>query len=121
MIFKNTHLFQESANNFIKNNRVYTLHIPGSKAYSDFWKEERRRCKEGYEVEGVRVTGLHYNYLNFSPILKTEVVKEATSETGLNQADRIEGFPNFWDTDYDFFLLYRTSGIKWSTRYIRWK
>lgn len=103
MIFKNTHLFQETANNFIKNNKAYTLHIPGSKAYSDFWKEERRRCKEGYEVEGVRITGYHYNYLNFSPILKTEVIKESTTETGLDQAERVQGFPDFWDTDYDFF------------------
>jgi len=102
-MFKNTKLFQEAANNFIKNNGRYTLLAPGSKAYKDFWKEERRRCLEGYEVEGVRITGYHYNYLNFSPILKTSIIVESQDELGLNQAERVEGFPDFWDGDYDFF------------------
>lgn len=103
MSFKNTHLFQETANTFLKNGKKYTLYTPGSKAYKEFWKEERRRCKDGYEVEGVRITGYHYNYLNFTPILKTVVVKEATDGNSQNQGDRIEGFPDFWDGDYDFF------------------
>ncbi len=102
-LFINTHLFQETANNFLKNGKRYTLNAPGSKAYKEFWKEERRRCLEGYEVEGVRITGYHYNYLNFSPILKTIVVKEGETELDQNQADRILGFPDFWDGDFDFF------------------
>jgi hypothetical protein len=102
-MFKNTELFQETANNFIRNNKQYTLHLPGSKSYNDFWKEERRRCLEGYEVNGVRITGYHYNYLNFSPILKTVIVKEGENEFDQNQADRILGFPDFWDGDYEFF------------------
>lgn len=102
-MFIDTHLFQETANNFIKNGRVYTLLSPGSKAYRDFWKEERRRCLEGYEVNGVRITGYHYNYLNFSPILKTSIISESEDELGQNQAERILGFPDFWDGDYDFF------------------
>lgn len=101
-MFKNTYLFQETANNFLKNGSRYTLHTPGSKSYTDFWKEERMRIKDGYEVDGVRITGAHYNYLNFSPILKTEVVG-VESETGQVQADRVLGFPDFWDGDYDFF------------------
>lgn len=102
-MFKDTHLFQQTANEFLKNGKRYTLLAPGSKAYVDFWKEERRRCLEGYEVNGIRITGYHYNYLNFSPILKTSVIKEGETETDQNQAERIMGFPDFWDGDYDFF------------------
>ena len=103
MIFKNTHLFQETANNFLKNGRRYTLLAPGSKAYKDFWTEERKRCLEGHEIDGVIITGYHYNYLNFSPILKAEVISEGNTETEQSQAERVLGFPNFWDGDYDFF------------------
>ncbi len=103
VVFNRTELFQETGNNFLKNGRRYTLLAPGSKAYSEFWKEERRRCIHGYEVNGIRITGYHYNYLNFSPILKTVIVKEGLTETEGNQADRILGFPDFWDGDYDFF------------------
>lgn len=102
-MFKNTHLFQEAANNFIKNGKKYTLLAPGSKAWREFWKEERKRCLHGYEVDGVRITGYHYNYLNYSPILKTVVVTENVNEDGQNQAERIEGFPDFWDGDFEFF------------------
>lgn len=102
-MFKNTHLFREAAINFKKNGDRYTLHIPGSKAYREFWKEERRRCKEGYEVDGVRITGYHYAYLNYSPILKTEVLKQSETEGKQSQAERVEGFPDFWDMDWEFF------------------
>jgi len=102
-MFKNTHLFQEAATNFVKNGGKYTLHIPGTKAYKEFWRQEKLRCKKGYEVDGVRITGYHYYYLNYSPILKTEVVKEATEEGRQSKAERIEGFPDFWDMDWEFF------------------
>lgn len=102
-MFKDTHLFQETANNFLKNGNRYTLLSPGSKAFREFWKEERKRCKDGYTVNGIRITGYHYFYLNFTIILKTEVIAETQTEFGQNQGERIEGFPSFWDTDYYFF------------------
>lgn len=102
-MFKNTHLFREAAINFVKNGGRYTLHIPGTKAYKEFWVRERYRCKKGFEVDGVRITGYHYYYLNYSPILKTEIVKESGVEGKQNQADRVEGFPDFWDMDWEFF------------------
>ena len=109
-MFKDTHLFQTTANFFVKYGK-YTSYIPGTKAYRDFWKEEKKRCKEGYEVGGVRITGYHYNYLNFSPILKTQIIKESDSEFGQNQAERVLGFPQFWDGDYDFFHYIEQSEI----------
>lgn len=102
-MFKDTFRFQETANTYLANGGKYTHHTPGSKSYTDFWKEERKRIREGYEVEGVRITGAHYYYLNFSPILKTEVVKEANNESEQVQAERVLGFPNFWDGDFEFF------------------
>ncbi len=33
--------------------------------YKEWWYEQRRRCLEGYEVGGVRITGEYYFYLNF--------------------------------------------------------
>lgn len=102
-MFKDTHLFQETANNFLKNGKKYTLHPIGTKAYMDFWKEERRRIKEGYTINGVRISGAFYNYLNFSPILKTEVIGINENQDGQVNAERVLGFPDFWDHDYEFF------------------
>lgn len=80
---------------------LYTREPVKSKKWFDFWREERRRCREGYNIGRDYITGYHYYYLNYSPILKTKVRKENTE--GQNQADRVIGFPDFWDGDYDFF------------------
>lgn len=81
---------------------VYTkLHAnrnPNSEYYK-FWKEEARRCREGFfrESDGEWIPGFYYFYLNYSPILKVEVVD------GTQMAGRIEGFPNVYDGDYLFY------------------
>lgn len=80
---------------------VYTREPHKSRSWYSFWQEERRRCIEGYNIGRDYITGYHYFYLNYAPILKTEVVR--TNESGQNQAERKKGFPDFWDGDYDFF------------------
>ena len=43
----------------------YSSYPPGTKKYHDFWTEEFRRCKEGFETHGYRITGDHYFFLNY--------------------------------------------------------
>lgn len=105
-ILKDTDYFRKAAITFKRTGR-YTNYYP-SKApnspYKQFWDEEIRRCKEGYvrESDGEWVTGYYYFYLNYSPILKTEIIGEWSSD-GTVQADRVSGFPDFWDGDYWFY------------------
>jgi len=63
-----------------------------------------RRCKEGYvrKKDGEWITGYHYFYLNYSPIMKATAIGHK-SKDGSIQAERDEGFPDFWDGDYLFF------------------
>jgi len=79
----------------------YTKHPVGSKAWYSFWTEEKRRCIEGYNTGRDFISGYFYNYLNYSPILQTSIIKE--NESGQNQAERVKDFPQFWDGDYHFF------------------
>jgi hypothetical protein len=81
----------------------YTYALEGTKAYKDFWEEERRRCLQGYEPIidgepcGVRITGEHYFYLNYciiGKVVKNEMTGEDTEELG---------FPNFASMDYYWF------------------
>jgi hypothetical protein len=80
---------------------TYTREPIKSERWRKFWAEERRRIKEGYHIGRDYISGYNYFYLNFTPIQKSEIVK--ANEIGQNQATRIEGFPDFWDGDYDFF------------------
>lgn len=82
---------------------VYTNLFPGSAKWLEFWREEKRRCIEGYNIGRDAITGYHYFYLNYSPIIKVAYSGDVEVGTGQIQGSRIEGFPDFWDSDYDYF------------------
>lgn len=94
-IWVNSDAFREEAIHFQKN-QYYCSDPWGSSAWYDYWTEQRRRCIEGYEVSGAKITGDHYFYLNFCPI------KLADSK-GKRIAKKIKDFPFFWDGDYNYF------------------
>ena len=87
---------------YYKKHGVYT-HIYPSKApngpYKRYWKEEARRCREGYvrESDGEWISGYYYFYLNYS------VIQKVLTKEGSKRADRITDFPNVYDGDYLFF------------------
>lgn len=66
-----------------------------SKPYIDFWNEQKRRCVEGYTVNGYRITGDHYFFLNF---YRLPVTKEKDGMTFVE-----EGFPVFTTEHYKWF------------------
>lgn len=110
-VLEDMDFFRERALYFQKHGK-YTDALPNPDPNSEFfkfWKEEERRCIEGYvrESDGEWVTGYHYWYLNYNPILKTQealnVDKEVLSEGSAIRADRVEGFPDFWDGDYLYY------------------
>lgn len=68
----------------------------GSPAWKAYWTEQLDRCTVGYEVDGWRITGHHYFYLNFT---KIEVAVEISEDV----AEKEQKFPDFWDGDYDYF------------------
>ena len=55
----NTSVFRKAGETFMKNG-YYCPDPYGSPAWYEFWKEERRRCLKGYEVDGHKITGNYY-------------------------------------------------------------
>jgi hypothetical protein len=97
----NTREFQRSALHFEKYG-FYCDAPPGTYDHKQFWDQEVKRCLEGYTVGGVSVTGYHYFYLNYCPILRTIV--DSYEITGERQSARKElAFPAFWDGDHRYF------------------
>ena len=94
-IWINTEVFREEARKFQKYNS-YCLDPWGSPDWYSYWQEQRQRILHGYSVGGVRVTGDHYFYLNFCPILKVE-------DMSAKKSAKITDFPDFWDGDYNYF------------------
>jgi hypothetical protein len=94
-IWINTSVFREAGQHFMKYG-TYCSDPWGSPDWFHYWKEERRRCIEGYTVGGVKITGHHYFYLNYTQIKVLE-------STGSKAAKKITKFPDFWDGDYNYF------------------
>jgi len=95
-MFINTQEFRREALYHQKHGK-YDCGIKGSEENKKWWAEQRKRCLDGYSVGGVRITGYHYFYLNFSQI-------EITDKLGITKAGiRRSQFPKFWDLDYIFF------------------
>lgn len=94
----NTQVFREEANHFSKYG-YYCADPIGSPGYFEYWDEQTRRCLEGYEVGGARITGHHYAYLNFYPIMKVDLKNTSSSKV----ASKVQGMPDFWDGDYNYY------------------
>ncbi len=100
----NSNKFRQSAL-FFQEHGAYTLAPRGTTDYNTFWDRETDRCLNGYVAEdGDSITGYHYFYLNYCPIMKLEEV-EYTDRYGnkRKRRERIFGFPRFWDSDYYYF------------------
>ena len=90
---------------FFQEHGCYTLAPRGTTDYNAYWDRETDRCLNGYVApDGDAITGYHYFYLNYSPIMKLEEV-EYTDRYGNKRTrrERIFGFPRFWDSDYYYF------------------
>lgn len=100
----NTDKFRQSAI-FFQEHGCYTLAPRGTTDYIQFWDRETNRCLNGYVApDGDAITGYHYFYLNYSPIMKIEEV-EYTDRFGNKRTrrERILAFPDFWIGDYYYF------------------
>jgi hypothetical protein len=97
----NTREFQRTALQFLRDGR-YTKAPKHTKPWWEFWKEQERRCDQGYSVGDVHITGHHYFYLNFCQILRITDDDLIRLEHG-GGAQKEFLFPAFWDGDYAFF------------------
>lgn len=111
--FTNTRYFSEAAITF-KRDGHYCKAPKGHPEYKAFWAEQKRRCKEGYQVGDLRITGRHYFYLNFCPIKRTAPKRGSGNDivvaTTLTVKDKISAmkpkellFPAFWEVDYQWW------------------
>jgi len=84
---------------FYMENHCYSFLKPNSNpqsAFQRFWKEEARRCREGYvrESDGEWVTGFCYWFLNYCPMMVNKL------EEGRKKATRVESMPFFFEGIY---------------------
>ena len=104
-----------------KGKLFYCPHLKGTAEYTKFWKRETFRRRNGMtakckvlkdgNVVDLHITGDHYNYLNYSRIMRTPTDMELKGlhDKGDFKTKHIEGFSRFWDGDYwnfkvDFFI-----------------
>lgn len=101
---KNTIKFSPAAE-FFKKHKCYTLAPRGTTDYNSYWDQETERCLNGYTApDGDSITGYHYFYLNYSPIMKLKEVSYTDRYGNIRtRRERILDFPRFWDYDYYYY------------------
>src|SRR5678815_4619280 len=97
----NSSIFGKEGRKFTQQG-YYTADVKGSTAWKEYWDEQLRRCQEGYMVGGWKITGHHYEYLNFTQI-KAVPPDNATEAERKTIAKKKPKNPDFWDGDYDYY------------------
>ncbi len=102
-----------------RNKHYYCPYVKGTPRYEEFWKRETNRRRNGMtakckllktgEIVNLHITGDHYNYLNYSRILRTPTPEEQKilHDKGDYKTKLVQGFPRFWDGDYWNFKIDR--------------
>lgn len=109
MVDFNKHIYNSikfsPAAEFFKKHKCYTLAPRETTDYNNYWDQETERCLNGYTApDGDYITGYHYFYLNYSPIMKLEEVKYTDRNGNVRtRRERILDFPRFWDYDYYYY------------------
>jgi hypothetical protein len=96
----NTDKFSPAAD--IKRSKGYYIDANKNTAeWEDFWLQELERCLYGYSCGSLRVTGYHYNMLNYTNI---EITKGGSEDgEGRATARKMSDFPRFIKAQYDYF------------------
>lgn len=101
---RNSAKFRQAAI-FFEKHGCYTLAPRGTTDYIQYWEQETQRCLNGYVApDGDEITGYHYFYLNYSPIMQLKEL-EYIDRHGQKRTrrERTLGFPRFYDYDYHYF------------------
>lgn len=111
--FINTHLFYEVAD-YYRKYKTFTHYKVDSIPHRQFRKREQYRRKNGFEapcllypdgsIRNVRITGDHYNFLNYTRIeqLKEDSIKKGNVDT----AEKHYDFPKFFDSQFWMFHIF---------------
>lgn len=81
---------------FFNKHGMYTNIPRGTDDYNEFWKDIKDKCINGFTNSvGISITGIHFFYLNFCPIL------------GFNEETlrKSKIFPKFVDLDYEYYWM----------------
>jgi hypothetical protein len=94
---------------FFEKNKCYTHLRPNPNPrseFAEFWKEEKRRWKEGFvrPSDGEWIPGYYYFYLNYTQIWLNEIVEDNGVK---KKTERVKKFPKPWLGDYLFFHYYQ--------------
>lgn len=108
--FINVHYFYEMAD-YYRKNKTYTTYKIDSIPHRQLRKREQYRRTKGYEapcfmlpngeIRNIRITGSHYNFLNYARI---EQLDESSIQRGkTNTAKKVYDFPKFFDSQFWMF------------------
>lgn len=96
--YRNTYQFGKVGQYYLKHGRYHDFDFE-SPEYIKFWEAEEKKCIEGVWMGQLRVTGYHYFFLNFYPMM-----------IGTEDGEE-EGFASFLRLQFNLFHLFEYCDI----------
>ena len=130
-VFVNTHVFNEVGRFYEEHGYYFNINDRNNPEYKAFWGREHYRRKHGMTADcklyfkdieeyinpittqerkkqllyPIRITGDHYNFLNYGRIQRSRRPHEIDPNKRTKQSKKIQGFPNFVDGQYWNFKI----------------
>lgn len=108
--FVNTYLLRPAANEYVRLGKYTNLK---GRALEEWRITEERRRRYGYvenckqlpngDITELRITGSHYNFINYCPIVKLDEESIITSFDGTQTGEKKRDFPNMFEPQYWYF------------------
>lgn len=98
----NPQLFREAASHYIRYGS-YCRAPKGSRDWEEYWNEEERRCLEGYEAGGKKISGRYYFYLNYFPLMRSPSEDDKKYGKIHKSQKKVLSFADFWEVQHDWF------------------
>lgn len=106
----NTRYFREAGLTFLRTGK-YTDAPEGHADYDYFWDMEELKCRNGYRVGDLWISGRMYFYLNYIPIKKIPDRDYLEIHPHASRTKKVQSFPSFWEIDYAY----------WNTKELGWQ
>lgn len=115
--FVNTRYLCEAALAYEANEKkygvgVYTDALVGTREWQEFWDEEERRCRYGFQVGDLYITGRQYFYLNYFRIMRSPRKEERDKNKIAAITNKVEAFPSFWGIQWLWFTFKHIANYK---------
>ncbi len=101
--------------NYFRDHKTYTFYSEGTMGYENYWDELEEKVENGFETEGVRITGSYFFAINFGRFQVLPVDKDG------NQLSKKKKWEFLRFLDHQYYMMHELEECALSGIYQTWQ